>query len=132
MPISISPSDKKILSIVIAVIMLMEMLDATVLNTALPQIALSFHVSPIRLKEVLTIYFLSLGIFIPVSGWVADRFGEKHSMLFAIVLFTGSSLACGLSVNLPLLIIFRLLQGAGGAFLMPVGPNYCARFSRKS
>ncbi len=124
---NLTASQKKILSRIIAVIMLMEMLDATVLNTALPQIAMSLHVNPIRLKEVLTVYFLSLGVFVPVSGWVADRFGEKKSMLFAIVLFTFSSLACGLSVNVPMLIFFRLLQGIGGAFLMPVGRQILVR-----
>lgn len=127
MKINLPESTKKILLRIIAVVMLMEMLDATVLNTALPQIAVSLHVNPIRLKEILTVYFLSLGIFVPVSGWVADRFGEKHSMLFAISLFTASSLACGLSVNLPMLVICRLLQGIGGAFLMPVGRQIIVR-----
>ncbi len=107
--------------------MLMEMLDATVLNTALPQIAIGLHVNPLRLKEILTVYFLALGIFIPVSGWMADRFGEKKSMLFAIVLFTVSSLVCGLSQNLPTLVGFRFLQGVGGAFLMPVGRQIMVR-----
>src|ERR1700722_10348716 len=118
--INLSESTRKILLRIISLVLLMEMLDTTVLNTALPQIAISLHVNPIRLKEVLTIYFLSLGIFVPVSGWVADRFGEKKSMLFAIGLFTGSSVACGLAVNLPMLVTFRFLQGIGGAFLMPV------------
>lgn len=99
----------------------MEMLDATVLNTAIPQIANSLHVNPIQLKEILTIYFLALGIFIPVSGWAADRFGEKKTLLFAITLFTVSSIACGLSVNLFMLTAFRFSQGVGGAFLMPIG-----------
>jgi EmrB/QacA subfamily drug resistance transporter len=127
MAITLSEQSKKIISRIISVVMLMEMLDTTVLNTALPQIARSLHVNPISLKEILTVYFLSLGIFIPVSGWVADYFGEKKSMLFAIVLFTVSSLACGLSINLPMLVGFRLLQGMGGAFLMPIGRQILLR-----
>jgi EmrB/QacA subfamily drug resistance transporter len=118
---------KKILLRIISVMLLMEMLDATVLNTALPQIAKSLHVNPIQLKEILTVYFLSLGVFIPVSGWAADRFGEKNSLLFAVSLFTLSSIACGFAVNLPMLTICRILQGVGGAFLMPVGRQIIIR-----
>jgi EmrB/QacA subfamily drug resistance transporter len=118
---------KKILLRIMSVILLMEMLDATVLNTSLPQIATSLDVNPIQLKEILTVYFLSLGVFIPVSGWAADRFGEKNSLLFAISLFTLSSIACGFAVNLPMLTVFRLLQGIGGAFLMPVGRQIIIR-----
>jgi len=118
---------RKILLRILSLVMLMEMLDATVLNTALPQIAISLQVNPIKLKEILTIYFLSLGVFIPVSGWVADRFGEKNAMLFAITLFTVSSIGCGLSVDLPMLIAFRLFQGIGGAFLMPIGRQIVVR-----
>lgn len=123
----LSESSKKILLRILSLVMLMEMLDVTVLNTALPQIAVSLHVNPIQLKEVLTIYFLTLGVFIPVSGWVADRFGEKKAMLFAIALFTAGSIGCGLAVNLPMLVVFRLLQGIGGAFLMPVGRQITVR-----
>ncbi len=114
-------TNKNILLRIISIIMLMEMLDATVLNTSIPKIASSLHVNPIQLKEILTIYFLALGIFIPVSGWAADRFGEKPTLLFAITLFTISSVACGLSVNLLMLTGFRFCQGVGGAFLMPIG-----------
>lgn len=111
----------QILLRIISIIMLMEMMDATVLNTAIPQISSTLHVNPIQLKEILTIYFLALGIFIPVSGWAADRFGEKKTLLFAIALFTLSSIACGLAVNLFMLTSFRFTQGIGGAFLMPIG-----------
>lgn len=122
-----SENSKKILLRILSLVMLMEMLDATVLNTALPQIATSLQVNPIQLKEILTVYFLTLGIFIPVSGWVADRFGEKKALLFAIALFTASSVGCGMSINLPMLVVFRLLQGIGGAFLMPVGRQITVR-----
>jgi len=125
--IIIADNIKKILLRIISLVMLMEMLDATVLNTALPQIAISLKVNPIQLKEILTIYFLSLGIFISISGWAADRFGEKQTLIFAILLFTFSSIGCGLAFNLPMLIFFRCLQGIGGAFLVPVGRQIMIR-----
>ncbi len=99
----------------------MEMLDSSILNTSLPQIAHSLNVNPIQLKAALTIYLLSLGVFIPISGWLADRIGDKQALILAIIIFTMSSIGCGLAINLPILIAFRLLQGVGGAFLLPVG-----------
>lgn len=125
--VALTKKSKKILIYTLAMVMLMEMLDATVLNTALPQMANNFQVSPIDLKIILTIYFLSLGIFIPVSGWAADRFGEKNTMLFALLLFILSSVACGFATQLWMLAIFRLFQGIGGAFLMPVGRQITTR-----
>lgn len=113
--------NKSVLLQVISIVMLMEMLEATILNTALPQIAKGFSVNPIHLKELLTVYFMALGVFIPVSGWASERFGEKKTLLFAITLFTVSSMACGFAVHPRMLTIFRFVQGIGGAFLMPVG-----------
>jgi len=127
MPIQLTKTSRKVLLHIVSLIMLMEMMDATVLNTALPQIAISLQVNIIALKEILTIYFLALGVFIPVSGWAADRFGEKKTMLIALALFSISSIGCGLSVNLWMLIGFRLLQGIGAAFLMPVGRQIIVR-----
>ena len=124
---NLTEQTKKILLFILGMTMLMEMLDASVLNTALPQMADNLHVSTLKLKIVLTIYFLSLGVFIPVSGWAADRFGEKNTLLCALTLFIASSMACGLSNNLPVLVVFRLLQGVGGAFLMPVGRQILVR-----
>lgn len=106
---------------IIAVAMFMEMLDASALNTSLPQIALSLHANPIQLKVAITTYLLTLGIFIPLSGWVVDRIGERNSLLIAISVFLASSIGCASSHNLTSLVIFRLLQGMGGAFLAPVG-----------
>lgn len=120
MPV-IEESVKKHILMIVAVAMGMEMLDSSVLNTSLPQIAFSLHVNPIEVKSALTTYLLSLGIFVPVSGWVADRFGERQALLFAILLFVLSSIGCGFSTNLTMMIIFRLLQGIGGAFMLPVG-----------
>lgn len=117
----LSDSSKNTLLMIVAIAMGMEMLDANILNTSLPQIAHSLQVNPIQLKAALTTYLLSLGIFVPVSGWLSDRIGEKHTLMLAIIIFVLSSIGCGLSHNLPMMVFFRLCQGIGGAFLMPVG-----------
>ena len=111
---------KKIIIYVIAIAMLMEMLDASILNTSLPQIAKSLHSNPIALKVAITTYLLTLGIFIPVSSWLVDRLGEPRTLILAIVIFLLSSLGCALSVNLCMLVVFRLCQGIGGGCLAPV------------
>lgn len=99
----------------------MEMLDASALNTSLPQIARSLHTNPIELKVAITTYLLTLGIFIPLSGWLVDRIGERNTLLFSISLFLASSIGCATSTNLTMLVVFRLCQGIGGAFLAPIG-----------
>ena len=105
----------------VAVALFMENLDATIVNTAVPTIAASLGVAPLSLKAVLTSYTLSLAIFIPVSGWFADRFGTKRVFTTAIWLFLAGSLGCGLAPNVPLLVAARILQGIGGAMMTPVG-----------
>jgi EmrB/QacA subfamily drug resistance transporter len=105
----------------VAVAFFMQSLDTTILNTALPSMAKALHVVPLSMKSVLTSYTLSLAVFIPVSGWVADRFGTRVVFSSAIGLFTLGSLLCGLSSELHLLVIFRILQGCGGAMMVPVG-----------
>jgi EmrB/QacA subfamily drug resistance transporter len=106
---------------VIAIAMFMETLDSTIVGVAIPHIAESFQINPVNMKLALTSYLLSLAVFIPISGWLADKYREKRIFLLAILIFTLSSLACGLSPNLPCLIIARLIQGFGGALMMPVG-----------
>ncbi len=106
---------------VVSIGLMIELLDATILNTALPVIALSLHDNPIDLKTALTSYLLSVGIFIPMSGWLAERIGPQKYLVFAITLFTCSSIGCGLSSTLPMLVVFRIFQGIGGAFMMPTG-----------
>lgn len=96
-------------------------LDATILNTAVPTVAESLGVHPLSLKAALTSYALSLAVFIPVSGWVADRLGTRRTFSGAIGLFALGSLLCGLSPNLPMLVFSRILQGAGGSLMIPVG-----------
>ncbi len=99
----------------------MEMLDATVISTALPAMAKSLGEDPIKLNLAITSYLLSLAVFIPVSGWMADRFGARTVFRTAIVIFTTGSVFCGLSQSLPELIAARILQGLGGAMMVPVG-----------
>lgn len=105
----------------IAFAMFMETLDSTILGTAIPHIALSLQVSPISLKIALTSYLLSLAIFIPISGWFADRFGTKKVFIAALSVFTLGSLFCALANTLVMLVLARILQGLGGAMMMPVG-----------
>src|SRR6478736_8814685 len=105
----------------VAVALFMENLDATIVNTAVPTMAANLGVAPLSLKAVLTSYTLSLAIFIPVSGWFADRFGTKRVFTTAIWVFLAGSLGCGLAPNVPLLVAARVLQGIGGAMMTPVG-----------
>ena len=107
--------------VIVACALFMENLDSTVLSTSLPAIAADLHEDPISLKLALTSYLLALAIFIPASGWMADRFGAKTVFRAAIVVFTVGSICCGLSSTLPQFIAARVLQGAGGAMMTPVG-----------
>jgi len=99
----------------------MELLDGTIIATALPQMARSFHVGPVSLNIGMTAYMLTLAVFIPASGWVADRFGSRSVFASAIGVFTVASVLCGLSTTLPQFILMRILQGIGGAMMVPVG-----------
>src|SRR5271156_148304 len=99
----------------------MEMLDATVISTALPAMARSLGEDPIRLNLAITSYLLSLAVFIPISGWMADRFGARTVFRTAIIIFTIGSVLCGVSQSLPELVAARILQGCGGAMMVPVG-----------
>src|SRR6201996_7735660 len=112
---------KKMLPWLIAVAFFMESLDTTILNTAVPSIAKALSVTPLSLKSVLSSYTLSLAVFIPVSGWMADRFGTRRIFAFAIGIFTLGSLLCGLSTNIHVMVACRILQGVGGAMMVPVG-----------
>jgi EmrB/QacA subfamily drug resistance transporter len=105
----------------VAVAFFMESLDTTILNTAVPTLADAFGVGPLSVKSVLSSYTLSLAVFIPISGWVADRFGTRRVFASAIGIFTLGSLLCGLSRDIHALVLFRILQGVGGAMMVPVG-----------
>lgn len=98
----------------------MQALDATILNTALPAIAQSLNRSPLAMQSAIISYTLTVAMLIPVSGWLADRFGTRRVFMLAVTLFTLGSLACALSGSLGELVIFRVVQGIGGAMMMPV------------
>jgi EmrB/QacA subfamily drug resistance transporter len=100
---------------------IMQQIDSTVITTALPQMAVSLHTDPVRLSVAVTAYLLSLAVFVPVSGWAADRFGGRTVFRAAIALFTLGSILCGLSGNVAALTAARVLQGLGGAMMVPVG-----------
>lgn len=98
----------------------MQALDATILNTALPAIAQSLNRSPLAMQSAIISYTLTVAMLIPVSGWLADRFGTRRVFMVAVSLFTLGSLACALSNSLLELVVFRVIQGIGGAMMMPV------------
>ncbi len=101
--------------------MLMNSIDATIINVALPTLGREFNVSPAEVESVIIAYLVSLAVFIPASGWLGDRFGYKRVLLLALTIFTIASALCGLAQSLDQLAFFRILQGAGGGLLTPVG-----------
>ncbi|MFZ0179771.1 MAG: MDR family MFS transporter [Candidatus Dormiibacterota bacterium] len=114
-------SYQQIIAMVYVVAMFMTIMDATIVYVALPAIARSFEVSPAATDGVVVGYLVSLAVWIPASGWVGDRFGTKRTFLAAVSLFTIASALCGLSQSVLELVLFRILQGAGGGMLTPVG-----------
>lgn len=106
---------------IVSLAFFMEFIDSTAINTAIPAMSQSLMVEPVDLKVALISYLLSLAIFIPISGWLADKFGSKQIFITALLIFTLSSLWCGFAHTLPELIIARFVQGFGGALSMPVG-----------
>ena len=117
----LDPKTAKILPWVVAIAFFMQMLDSTILNTALPAMARDLDTNPLRMQSVIISYMLTVALVIPASGWLADKFGIKQIFLFAIALFTLGSLACALSPNLNIIVACRVLQGIGGALMVPVG-----------
>jgi EmrB/QacA subfamily drug resistance transporter len=128
----LSASSKQLLPWLVAVAFFMEMLDTTILNTAVPVISWDLGVAPLSMKSVLASYTLSLAVFIPISGWMADRFGTRRVFASAIGLFTLGSVLCGISSNIHLLVACRVLQGCGGAMMVPVGRLILVRKFDKS
>jgi EmrB/QacA subfamily drug resistance transporter len=133
-PPSSTPSDaaRRLLPWLVAVAFFMESLDTTILNTAVPAISAALGVAPLSMKAVLASYTLSLAVFIPISGWMADRFGTRLVFASAIGLFTLGSFLCGISGNIHLLVACRILQGCGGAMMVPVGRLTLVRTFAKS
>lgn len=123
MPTKTSPRQtvKKVLPLILATAIFMQMLDSTILNTSLPSIARDLKESPLNMQNAIISYVLTLAVFMPASGFLADRFGTRRVFIFALVLFSAGSVFCALSQNLTHLVISRVIQGVGGSLMTPVG-----------
>lgn len=123
MPAQTSPRQtvKKVLPLILATAIFMQMLDSTILNTSLPSIARDLNESPLNMQNAIISYVLTLAVFMPASGFLADRFGTRRVFIFALVLFSLGSVFCALSQNLTHLVISRVIQGVGGSLMTPVG-----------
>jgi EmrB/QacA subfamily drug resistance transporter len=122
----------RITALIVACALFMQNLDSTVIATALPTMARDFGADPVRMNVALTSYLLSLAVFIPASGWVADRYGAKPVFRAAIAIFTLGSVLCGRADTLNFLVAARILQGIGGAMMVPVGRLLLIRTALKS
>ncbi|KMU99654.1 MULTISPECIES: multidrug transporter subunit MdtD [Acinetobacter] len=111
----------RLLVLLVSIGFFMQGLDTTIINTALPAIALSLQEDPLRMHSVVVAYVLSVAVCIPLSGWLADRFGVRNTYFSAIIIFTLASIGCAVSNSLNELLLYRVLQGIGGALLLPVG-----------
>jgi EmrB/QacA subfamily drug resistance transporter len=125
-------SRTRMTALIVACALFMQNLDSTVIATALPTMARAFGADPVRMNVALTSSLFSLAVFIPASGWVADRYGARNVFRGAIVLFTLGSILCGRADSLPALVGARILQGAGGAMMVPVGRLVLLRTAAKS
>src|SRR5258707_10387244 len=130
--VTLSHTAKRLLPWLVAVGFFMESLDTTILNTAVPAIAQALKVPPLSMKAVLATYTLSLAVFIPISGWMANRFGTRRVFASAIGIFTLGSILCGISSDIHFLVASRILQGCGGALMLPVGRRARVRTFAKS
>jgi EmrB/QacA subfamily drug resistance transporter len=131
-PVHAASSRSRLTALIVACALLMQNLDSTVLATALPAMARGFGEDPVRMNIALTSYLLSLAVFIPASGWMADRFGARRIFRAAILVFTLGSVLCGRAPNLGFLVGARILQGLGGAMMVPVGRLLLLRTVQKS
>jgi EmrB/QacA subfamily drug resistance transporter len=121
-----------LIPLIVACALFMEQVDSTVIATSLPAIAADLGEDPVALKLALTSYLLSLAVFIPASGWAADRYGARTVFRSAIVIFTIGSILCGLSSSLADFVLYRIIQGMGGAMMVPVGRLVILRSVPKS
>lgn len=129
--VTLSARQTTCIALLVAITFFMENLDATVIATALPQMAHDFGASPVSLNIGISAYLLAVAVFIPLSGWVADRFGARQVLAGAIALFTLASWLCGLAYNLETFVAARVLQGIGGALMVPVGRLVVLRTTEK-
>lgn len=120
-PVPPSPRRQLTVSLIVACAMFMQSLDSTIIATALPTIADAIGSTPLKLNVAITCYLLSLAVFIPISGWTADRFGARRVFSLAIIVFVTGSIGCGMSQSLWMLVVARIVQGMGGAMMVPVG-----------
>ncbi len=136
-PMTATPSSdrplpgSRTLALVVATALFMENMDSTILTTALPVVARDLDVNPLSLKLALTSYLVSLAIFIPASGWIADRFGARRVFAAAMLIFLAGSVACTAANGLAWLVAARFVQGMGGAMMVPVGRMILARATPK-
>ena len=121
-----------VIPLVVACALFMENMDSAVLSTALPAIAAGIGVDPLVLKLALTAYLMSLAIFVPASGWVADRFGARNVFRWAIAVYLAAAVGCAFSTSLTAFVVWRFIQGIGGAMMVPVGRAVIVRSSEKS
>lgn len=112
---------KRLLPAILATAIFMQMLDSTILNTSLPAIARDLHESPLNMQNAIIAYVLTLALFMPVSGFLADKFGTRKVFIAALILFVLGSVFCSFSQNLPQLVVSRVIQGVGGSLMTPVG-----------
>jgi EmrB/QacA subfamily drug resistance transporter len=120
------------MALLVAGAFFMEILDATIISPAIPRIAASFRVDPVDVNVAISAYLVTVAVLIPASGWIADRLGPRRVFLTAIVVFTVASAGCAASISLPMLVAMRILQGVGGAMMVPVGRLAVLRSSAKS
>src|ERR1700712_4772039 len=120
------------MALLVAGAFFMEILDATIITPAIPLMATSFHVDPVDVNVAISGYLVTVAVRIPASGWMADRFGARPVFTAAIAIFTLASIGCAASVSLPMLVGMRVLQGLGGAMMVPVGRLAVLRFSGKA
>ena len=129
--VPVKKADPRMIAAIVASALFMQNLDSSAVATALPAMARDMAVEPARLGAAITSYLVALTVFIPVSGWVADRFGAKRVFMVAIVVFTLASVLCGRATSVPELIAARMLQGVGGAMMVPVARLLLLRQIRK-
>lgn len=119
------------LALLVATTFFMEILDGTIIATAAPAMAIDLNVAPVDMNVAMTAYMITIAVGIPVSGWLTDRFGGRRIFMIAVALFTIASILCALSVSLPMLGAMRVLQGLGGAMMVPVGRLVVLRATAK-
>jgi EmrB/QacA subfamily drug resistance transporter len=112
---------QRLIMALVSAALFMEILDGTIITTALPAMARSFGTTPVALDIGVSAYLLTVGVFVPASGWVADRFGARRVFAGAVALFTLASALCGLASGATVFVLLRILQGMGGALMVPVG-----------